>query len=107
MRCLAALALAAALPLGALAQAFRAKPARTLIAFPAGGPVDVLARTLAAKLGPSLGQQVIVDNRPGGNTLLAADLAAKALPDGYTLFLSLDTTMSLVPFLYSKLPFDP
>jgi tripartite-type tricarboxylate transporter receptor subunit TctC len=106
MRFALAFLVAALLPAAAWAQ-YPAKPVRVVIAFPAGGPVDVLARTLAAKMGASLGQQVVVDNRPGGNTLLAADLASKAPADGYTLFLALDTTMSLVPFLYPKLPFDP
>ena len=100
-------ALALAIGPGALAQQFPTKPIRLIISSPPGGGVDVVARALAQKLGENMGQQVIVDNRPGGNTIISAELAAHAPADGYTLFMPLDTTMTQNPALYAKLPYDP
>ncbi len=91
----------------AMAQQYPSKPVRIIISFPPGGGVDVVARALAQKMSENMGQQVVVDNRPGGNTILSADLATHAPPDGYTLFMPLDTTMTQNPALYSKLPYDP
>ena len=92
---------------GALAQAdYPSKPIRLVIGFPAGGISDVLARALAAKLSQNLGQQMIVDNKPGAGTTIAGDLMAKSAPDGYTLWLHDITTHAINASLYAKLPYD-
>jgi tripartite-type tricarboxylate transporter receptor subunit TctC len=91
----------------AVAQSYPTRPVRLIISYPAGGGIDVTARALAQKMGEGLGQQVIVDNRVGGNTLISAEAAARAAPDGYTLFMPLDATMTQNPALYEKLPYDP
>jgi tripartite-type tricarboxylate transporter receptor subunit TctC len=91
----------------ALAQAFPAKPLRIIVSFPPGASLDLSARTLAQRVSENIGQQVLVDNRAGGNTIVSADVAAHSPADGYTLFLALDTTFTVVPLLYARLPFDP
>jgi tripartite-type tricarboxylate transporter receptor subunit TctC len=88
------------------AQSYPAKPIRLIVPFAAGGTGDVLGRLIAPKLGESLGQQVVVDFRPGAGTTLATDLTAKAAPDGYTILLSASTTMAINASLYAKLPYD-
>lgn len=90
----------------ALAQAWPSKPVRIVVAYPPGGGIDVLGRQLADKLTGAWGQPVVVENKPGANTILAADLVAKAPPDGHTLLLTSDATFSINPHLYAKLPFD-
>ena len=97
------LALLAA-PLIAHAQAWPAKPLRYIVPFPPGAFNDTLARTLSAELPKTLGQPVIVENRPGGNTIPATDLAAKSAPDGYTLY-GAALPFSVIQSLY-KTPFD-
>src|SRR5437016_3680270 len=82
------------------------KPVRIVVAYPPGGGIDVLARQLADKLAPRWGQAAVVENKPGANTILAAELAAKA-SDGYTVLMTTDATFSINPHLYAKLPFDP
>src|SRR4051812_48289537 len=81
------------------------KPIRIIVPFAPGGPNDILARTLGQKLTERWGKQVIVDNRPGGGTVLATELAARATPDGYTL-LMVSTTHAVNPTLLKKLPYD-
>lgn len=83
---------------------FPTRPLRLLVPYPAGGPNDVLGRMVSAKLADSLGQQVIVDNRPGAGGNLAADLAAHAPGDGYTLILPA-MAYAVNPTLYSKVPY--
>jgi tripartite-type tricarboxylate transporter receptor subunit TctC len=90
-------------PLAAFAQ-YPNKPIRYIVPFPPGAFNDTLARTLAAELPRSLGQPVIVDNRPGGNTIIGTDMAAKSPPDGYTLF-GAALPFSVIQSLY-KTPFD-
>lgn len=90
----------------ALAQAWPSKPVRIVVPFPPGGSTDVLARILSQKLSEKWGQQVLIDNRPGGNTLIAAQLVAQA-NDGHTLFMPIDFTLTMNQTLYSKLPYDP
>ena len=95
------------LPNGAIAQAYPAKPIRLIVGDATGGSPDTLARILAQKLSDSLGQQVVVDNRPGAAGMLAADLAAKAPPDGYTLFMNTTSVWAILPSLKKNLPYDP
>ena len=90
---------------GPLAQSFPARPVRYIMPLPAGQETDVFARILARRLGEGLGQNVIVDNRPGGGTVIGTDLAAKAAPDGYTLVHVL-TAHAINPTLQPRLPYD-
>lgn len=83
------------------------RPVRLVIPFPAGGPADVLGRTIAQRLAEKWGQPVVVDNKGGANTLIAAQDVAHSAPDGYTLFMPLDSTYTMNPALYSRLPYDP
>ncbi len=99
----AMLAVAAA----ALAQGYPAKPVRLIVADAAGGAPDQLARILAQKLSEALGQQVIVDNRPGAAGVLGADIASKAPADGYTLLLTTTSIYALIPSMKKNLPYDP
>ena len=99
------LALLLALP--AAAQTYPTKPIRIVAPFPPGGVADVLARALAPELQAALGQQVIVDNKPGAGGNLGADIVAKAEPDGHTLLLASAGILTINQFLYSKMPFDP
>jgi tripartite-type tricarboxylate transporter receptor subunit TctC len=85
--------------------AYPSRPIRFIVAYPPGGGADTMARVVAQKLAESWGQQVVIDNRPGGNTNIAADLAAHAAPDGYTL-IELALAHSVNASLYSKLPYD-
>ncbi len=91
----------------AFAQAYPTKPIRVIVPFPAGGLTDVLVRGIGQELTKVWGQQVIVENRPGANTIIGAEAAAKSAPDGYTLFMATDSTLSLNAFLYNKLSYDP
>ena len=86
--------------------AYPNKPIRLVVPFSAGGPTDVLARAIGQKLNDSLGQPVIVENRPGAGGNIASDFVAKAPPDGYTLILGTVGTHAINASLYSKLPFD-
>ena len=90
----------------ASAQAFPAKPIRIIVPLAAGGPGDVLARAVGQKLSEALGQPVVIDNRPGANTNVGTEAAAKAPPDGYTL-LATASTLTINPSLYASLPYDP
>ncbi len=86
---------------------YPAKPVRMIVPFAPGGTTDVIARIIGQKLTETLGQQVVIDNRPGANGNLGTDLAAKSAPDGYTLVMSFDGTLAINPVVYKKLPFDP
>jgi tripartite-type tricarboxylate transporter receptor subunit TctC len=101
---LTAVVLALSLPV--CAQQYPSKTVRMIISFQPGGITDVVARQLAQKLSENLGQPVIVENRPGGNFIIAADAAAKAEPDGHTLFMAVDSTFTLNPLQSVKLPYD-
>ncbi len=83
------------------------RPIRFIVPFPPGGGADIMARPMAVHLSKNLGQQVVVDNRGGAGGTLAAALAAKASPDGYTLFFGTVGTHAIHVSLYSKLPYDP
>ena len=82
------------------------QPIRLLVGFPAGGPIDNAARLMAPPLGDLLGRQVIVDNRAGANGIVATEIAARATPDGRTLFFGTTGNLAVNPALYPKLPFD-
>ena len=90
-----------------LADAYPSKPIRLIIPFAAGSATDSAGRILAQALSQRLGQNVIVDNRPGANGQIAAALAAQSTPDGYTLFMTTNSTHSANPHLYKNLPYDP
>jgi tripartite-type tricarboxylate transporter receptor subunit TctC len=102
----AASAVAALLPAAGRAQAWPARPVRLVIPFPAGGATDIIGRLLAQKLGAALGQQVVIDNKPGAGGTIGADLVAKAPADGYTLLLATSSTHSIGPALNPKMPYD-
>ena len=90
---------------GAAAQDFPSKNVRVIVPFPPGGAVDVLARTLGPPVGRALGQSVVVENRPGGNTVIGGEIVARAPADGHTLLL-MAPSFTINPFVRSKLPFD-
>jgi len=89
------------------AESYPMKPVRFLVGFAPGGANDLVARVVAAKLGPRLGQQVVVDNRAGAGGNIAHDIVAKAVPDGYTMVLASVASLAMSPGLLGKLPFDP
>jgi len=91
----------------ASAQAYPGKPIHIVVPFAPGGITDILARALGQKLTDTLGQQVVIDNKPGANSQIGAEAVAKAAPDGYTLLVSADTTFAMNPHLYAKLGYDP
>lgn len=99
--------LCSAAPFASAATAYPTKPVRLVVPYAAGGPVDSLARALAVSLSSAWGQQVIVDNRPGANEIIGATNVAKAPADGYTLMLATDPSLSLNPYLFKKLSYDP
>jgi tripartite-type tricarboxylate transporter receptor subunit TctC len=99
-------AILALVPLAAAAQAYPSRPIRIISSVPAGGLQDAIARSVAQRLNDTYGQAVIVENRPGANTIIAAQVAAKSAPDGYTFLIATDSTMSINPHVYSKLPYD-
>lgn len=98
-----------ALSESAVAQApsYPTKPVRFVVPYPPGGTTDIVARGIASKLSERFGQQVVIDNRGGASTIIGAEAAAKAAPDGYTLLLTTSTTMSINPHVFPKLPYDP
>ena len=98
--------LAACLPSTLLAQTWPAKPVRFIVPFPPGGGNDTIARLMAQTLSAPLGQQVIVDNRPGAGGTIGAEAAARAPADGYTMFLAGVATHGINPNLRKKLPYD-
>lgn len=110
-RCIRTLLLAASLAISlttsALAQQYPTKPIKLVVPFPAGGSSDVVGRILAQKLTEGLGQPVVVDNKPGANTIIGTAAVAKSANDGYTLLLGSAPTFTVNPVLYDKLPYDP
>src|SRR5260370_38949954 len=91
----------------ASAQAYPGKPIHIVVPFAPGGITDILARSLGQKLTDAWGQQVAIENKPGANSQIGAELVAKAAPDGYTLRVSADTTLAMHPPLYANLGSDP
>ena len=105
--CGAAVLAAGLLPAAAKAQAWPAKPVRWVVAYPAGGGSDFLARQLAPQLGKQLGQTIIIDNRPGAAGMIGTDNAAKSPPDGYTIVTGDNGAMVFHAAMYKKVPYDP
>src|SRR3990172_6352524 len=101
--CILSLALAA----GALAQAYPSRTVRIIVPYPPGGGVDGMARPLADQLSKRWGQPVIVENKAGAATIIGAEFVARSAPDGYTLLLTSESTITSNPHVYSKLPYDP
>ncbi|TMH68611.1 MAG: tripartite tricarboxylate transporter substrate binding protein [Betaproteobacteria bacterium] len=91
----------------AFGQAYPSKPIRVVVPYTAGGPADLLVRGLGQKLNDAWGQQIVVENKPGANEIIAAQDVAKSPPDGYNYLLASDAVFSLNGYLYSKLPYDP
>ncbi|MEW6451429.1 MAG: tripartite tricarboxylate transporter substrate binding protein [Pseudomonadota bacterium] len=91
----------------ALAQNYPTRPITMIVPFAPGGPADVLGRLIGQEMSKDLGQQVVVDNRPGANTIIGAQAVARANPDGYTILLAIDGTLVMNPFLYTNLAYDP
>jgi tripartite-type tricarboxylate transporter receptor subunit TctC len=91
----------------AQAQSYPSKPIRMVVPYTAGGPADLLVRGLGQKLQEAWGQQIVVENKPGANEIIAAQDIAKSPPDGYNYLLASDAVFSLNTYLYSKLPYDP
>jgi tripartite-type tricarboxylate transporter receptor subunit TctC len=102
-----AIALAAGAPLAAGAQAWPAKPVRMLVPFPPGGGVDFAARIVGKHLSDRLGQQVVVENRPGANGIIALEALKGAAPDGYTIAAASNGPLVINPAMYLRLPYDP
>jgi tripartite-type tricarboxylate transporter receptor subunit TctC len=101
-------ALAPFLPAAAHADdAYPTRPIHIVIPFPAARPSDIAARIIAQKMNEDWGQPVIVDNRPGANTIIGAETVAKGAPDGYTLLMAIDSTLVMNQYLYKTLPYDP
>jgi tripartite-type tricarboxylate transporter receptor subunit TctC len=97
----------AALPVNGYPQAYPSKPVRLIVPFPPGGPTDIFGRVLGQKMAQELGQPVLVENRGGAGGTIAAEVAAKAPGDGYTLFFGTSGTHGSAPALYPKLGYDP
>lgn len=91
----------------AFAQNYPSRAVRVIVPWTPGGTADLMARIASQKLGESLGQQFVVDNRPGAGGLIGTEQAAKAAPDGHTLLLATTAPNSVAPSLYAKIPFDP
>jgi tripartite-type tricarboxylate transporter receptor subunit TctC len=109
---LIALALLSVLAMGSAAaqeraDAFPTRAIKIVVPFPAGGPSDVLARMIGQKMSEDWGQPVVIENRPGANTVLGAQQVAKAAPDGYTLLMAIDSTLTMNQYLYRTPPYDP
>ena len=104
---IASLAAVAAMPHGAIAQPYPSKPVRIVVPFAAGSATDIMARILADELRATFDQSFVVDNKPGASAQIGAEIVAKAPPDGYTLFVTTNTSHSANPFLFRKLSYDP
>jgi tripartite-type tricarboxylate transporter receptor subunit TctC len=89
------------------AQSYPSKPIRIVVPYPAGGTSDILARSIGQKLSESVGQPIVVENKPGANGNVGAEFVARSAPDGYTLLLADIGALAISPSVYPKLPFDP
>jgi len=107
MRIALGLAFALCLALDVAAQTYPAKPVRLIVPYPPGGSADILARAIGQKVGDGLGQQLVVENRPGAGTAIGTEALAKSAPDGYTIMIGTVSSHAINPALNPKLPFDP
>jgi len=89
------------------APTFPTRAIHIVVPFPAGGPADIAARLIGQKMSEDWGAPVVVDNRPGANTIIGAQTVARAAPDGYTLLMVIDSTLTMNQYLYRALPYDP
>ena len=105
--CLTATLTAIAVPAVQAAEQYPNRPVRFIVPYPPGGTTDLVARGIAEKLGSTLGQQFVIDNRGGASTMIGAEMMARAASDGYTIGLITQTTMSINPHVVKKLPYDP
>ena len=103
----ATLSMLVALPLDAFAQSYPTRPVTLVVGYSPGGPIDIMGRGLAAKFTELWQTQVIVENKPGANEIIASVRVAKSEPDGYTLYLAGDPALAMNPYLHSKLAYDP
>ncbi|HUQ75616.1 MAG TPA: tripartite tricarboxylate transporter substrate binding protein [Burkholderiales bacterium] len=101
------LLLLCALALPAAAQDYPNKPIRIIVGYSAGGGNDIIVRVMTPEMSKSLGQPVIVENKPGAQSIIAAETVAKAAPDGYTILMGPSGPMTINPATYTKLPYDP
>src|SRR6266542_974878 len=111
-RCWIALAILGAVVTGTAAaqerpEAFPSRSIKIVVPFPAGGPSDVLARMIGQKMTEDWGQPVVIENRPGANTVIGAQTVQKAPPDGYTILMAIDSTLTMNQYLYRNPPYDP
>ena len=90
-----------------LAKTYPARPIHIIVPFPAGGPTDILSRIVGQRMSEDFGQPVVIENRPGGNTIIGAQQVARAAADGYTLLAAMDTTLVLNPAAIKNLSYDP
>ena len=107
LKFLAGIAFGLALSTLAAAQSYPTRTIRLIVPFPPGGAGDLVMRPLAQKLTESMGQPVVLENRPGADTIIGMDTIAKAAPDGYTIGLAINAGLTMNGALYSKLPYDP
>ena len=107
IRCRVATLLLTLMSGAAAAQDYPNRAIRMIVTFPPGGGADIVARAIAPSLIEQLGQQVVIDNRPGGSGIIGLELAAKSPPDGYTLVVGITGTLAINPSLFDKLAYDP
>ena len=87
--------------------AYPSKPIKIVVPYPAGGAADISARLIAQSMSESMGQPILVDNRPGANGMIGTDVVAKSAPDGYTLLFTASGPLVVNPSLYKKVPYNP
>jgi len=92
---------------GALAQDYPSKPIRIIVGYAAGGGNDIIVRAMSPEMQKGLGQPMVIENKPGAQSIIAAELVAKSAPDGYTILMGPSGPMTINPATYSKLPYDP
>jgi len=107
LRLILGLCAAALFAAPALAQSYPSRPIRLVVGYTPGGGNDLIARIVAARLQDKLGQPVVVDNKPGAQSIVAAELVAKAAPDGYALLVAPSGPLTINPAVYARLPYDP